>query len=266
VRFRPAICFSLLAVVALAGNSVSPWHGKGFKDWTAEDARAVMTNSPWAGRMPAPAAGRPPVMVIENGANGAPPPSASLGNPSNTTTGNNMSVAANPGSAGPADVNGAHNLPTTQTPSGLATPVGAPDPPSFLSVVWASATPVRLAILKLRSGTSPPSEEQISRAHHPDEYYVVAVSGLASPDRDIDPTKLAPGASLTVKGKPPLIASESSYRQIGNSNVYFFRFRREGLPLSLSDDKVEFKVLFGTAEIKRKFVLRDMEFEGHLAL
>jgi hypothetical protein len=133
-------------------------------------------------------------------------------------------------------------------------------------VIWASATPIRLAILKLRSGTTPPSQQEVENANKPHDYYVIAVSGLGSPDDDFNPQALARKASLTIKGKPSIAAADSNYRRIGDSDVYFLRFRRDALPIDFSDQQVEFKMIFGTMEIKRKFALKDMQFRGRLAL
>jgi hypothetical protein len=146
----------------------------------------------------------------------------------------------------------------------MAPSVGAPEQAPPLTVVWASATPVRLAILKLRSGSNPPTDTQLASAHKTNEFYVIAVSGL--PISDVDPESLSNKAFLTVKGKPQEKAAESSYRKIGTSDVFFFRFRRDEFPITASDKEVEFKVSVGSVEVKRKFSLRDMQYDGDLAL
>jgi hypothetical protein len=258
-----AISSAFLAVALAPGSPTTGWQGKKFADWTIEDAQSVMTDSPWSKKIPMPAAGRPALTVIEPGSNGAPPPSASLGNPANTTTGVSMAAAGNPGSAGPAEGSG-RSLPTNSRQSGMAPSVGAPDQVAPLTVVWASATPVRLAIIRLRSGSNPPGETQIANARKANDFYVIAVSGL--PEPDYDPKTLANKASLAVKGRPQAKAAESSYRKIGTSDVYFFRFRRDAFPITASDKEIEFKVWMGSVEVKRKFTLRDMQYEGNLAL
>lgn len=253
----------LTAAIALGGASGN-WRGKIFQNWTTEDAHALMTDSPWTKKLPLPAGARPAMTVIEPGANGAPPPSGALGNPSNTTTGVNMTASGNPGSAGPAEGGSGRTLPTNSTPSGMASSVGAPEQPAAITIIWASATPIRLAMLKLRSNSTAPTETQIENATKPNEYYVVAVSGL--PVMEEEPKGLAKHAYLSLKGKAPEVASESNFRKIGASDVYFFRFKREGFPISASDGQVEFKFAVGAIEVKKRFALHDMEFEGHLAL
>lgn len=256
--------FAALAI-GVVGAATGPWQRE-FADWTADDARLIMHKSPWAKEMPMPAGGRPGLIVMERGDIGAPPPSASLGNPSNTTTGTNMSTAGNPGSAGPADPSGTHSLPTTNTPSTMAHSSSAPVQQTGLVVIWASAKPIRLAVLRLRSGTSQPPDVDVQRANRPSPDYVIAVEGLPAPEAAADPAMLKDGASLVVKGKPAVGATRSMYRKIGASDVYFFHFPKSALPLAVGDKQVEFKMKLGRIEVRRRFDLGEMQFQGELSL
>lgn len=148
----------------------------------------------------------------------------------------------------------------------MAANTGAPAPPSVLTVIWASAIPVRLAVLKLRSGARKPTEDQIAHASSERPAYVIAVVGLPAPEGGSDPKALAQSAYLNLKGKTPRQAIESDYRRIGNSDVYFFHFARTSLPISAPDGEVEFKMTMGKIEVKRKFQLLQMQFKGRLAL
>ena len=259
--------FAAAIAAAFLLSAEAPWQDKDFRHWTDKDAEALMTDSPWAKQIPYPASARPAMTVIEPGANGAAPPTASLGNPSSTTTGTNMTVAANPGSAGPADPSATHNTPNPPTPSGVPPSAGAPSVHPPVSIIWASATPVRLAVLRIRHGEATLTEGEIENAEKPREHYVVAVSGLPAPqEADVVPSDLAKNASLRIKGHPAETARDSNYRRIGNSDVYFFRFLRSQLPLSVSDGEVEFRMRMGQLEIKKRFNLKTMQFSGELAL
>ncbi len=242
------------------------WQDKDFKDWTDQDARSIMRDSPWAKRIPMPAGGRPAMMVLEPGSNGAAPPSAAMGNPSSTTTGTNMTSAAYPGSSSPSDTTGAHPRQTAQTPSGMAASAGAPTQEPPITIIWASAAPIRLAVLKLRSAGNPITDEQIGHATRVRENYVIAVAGLPAPDGDFDPKALAKNAFLIVKGKSKLAAATSDYRKIGNSDVYFFHFSRSALPIAVTDQEVQFRMKMGSVQVNRKFELQDMQYRGQLAL
>ncbi len=256
-----------LGAALLLGAPDTSWQRKEYREWTDKDAQSLMTDSPWVKQVPYPAGDRPAMTIVEPGANGAAPPSASLGNASSSTTGTNMTVAGNPGSAGPADPNATHNIPNTPTPSGVPPSAGAPTVHPPVSVIWASATPVRLAVLKIRSGPNTPTDGEVQNAGKPRDHYVIAVSGLPAPrDADVVPTELAKNASLRIKGKPPELASDSNYRKIGNADVYFFRFLKTKLPLSATDGEVEFRMRMGQIEIKRRFDLKAMQYSGQLAL
>ena len=257
----PLICVSSGAIFAAVTGT---WQNKDFKDWTDKDVQVVLTDSPWAKQMAMPASGRPNVMVIEPGSNGAPPPTGALGNPSSTTTGTNMTNPGYPGSAGPADPNGTHSLPTTQTPSGVMGAAGAPIHQGPITVIWASATPVRLAMLKLRSGGNLLDDGRIANASKPGQNYVVVIHGLPEPDTGSDPKELANHAMLSIRGKPALTAHESGYWS--EPRVYFFRFHKASLPIATDDGQVEFKATVGQVEIKKRFDLKDMQYQGQLAL
>jgi hypothetical protein len=262
---RSVLVFFAFVLVTLAATNAA-WQTKDFTDWTEQDARAILTDSPWAKPVPMPSIGRPSITVIEPGASVTSPPTASLGNPSNTTTGANMSTPSIAGSNGPADTNGAHNISTTPAPSEISRNSGAPAPPTQLTVIWASATPIRLAVLKLRAGENAPDETQVARAAEERSHYVLAVVGLPAPDGDSDPKALAQDAYLQVTGKAPLRALDSDYKRIGNSDVYFFRFARAALPISAADREVGFKMRMGKIEVKKKFELAQMQYKGQLAL
>jgi hypothetical protein len=267
MRPRGAIVPVLFACMIAGVAATNPaWQDKDFKDWTQKDAQTLLTESPWAKAVPMPAIGRPGVVVIEPGANVASPPAASLGNASNTTTGANLSTPAIGGSNGPADQNGTHNLPTTPAPSAVSANTPAPAPPAALTVIWASATPIRLAVLKLRSGENAPDDEQIAHATAARPNYVLAVVGLPAPDGDSDPHALAQEAYIQAGANAPVRAIDSDYRRIGNSDVYFFRFARAASPITLSDGSVEFKMRMGKIAVKKKFDLAQMQYKGQLAL
>lgn len=247
------------------GLVAANWTAKDFKDWTEKDARALLTDSPWAKQIPMPANGRPDILVMEPGANGAPPPSASLGNPSNTTTGTNMTVSANPGSAGPADPNGLHTLPTTSTPSAVSGNSGAPPFPQFITIIWASAVPVRLAVLKLRSGAKTPTDSEVADAMKIRAHYTIAVFGLPAPAEGLDVQGLATLAALKVSGKMPITATKSEYRKVGRQDVYLFQFPKTAA-ISTMDQQVEFKLRLDHTDLKKKFDLEAMRYHGEIAL
>jgi hypothetical protein len=133
--------------------------------------------------------------------------------------------------------------------------------------VWASAKPIRLAVLRLRSGDNVPTDADIQRAARTGAEYVLAVAGLPSPaDAEVDPAQLKDGASLTVKGKPAATAVRSECRKIGNADVYFFHFPRTALPIEAADRQVEFRMKLNKIEVRKRFDLAEMNYQGELSL
>ncbi len=260
----------LLAVVIGGGalmfgsTPAGIWTTKAFQSWTDKDAQQILSNSPWAKEMPMPISGRPGETYLESGTSVTSSPTGALGNSANTTTGSNMSVAA-VGSTGPAARNGPP-VPATQTPSLVSATTGAPSPEPLLKVIWASASPVRLAVLRLRSHDNAPTDEQISKAQQEWPNYVIAVVGLPAPEANADAKALASGAFLRIHGRAPEVAMDSDYRKIGDSDVYFFRFPKAAFPVTIADHEVEFRMTMGKIEVKRKFDLSDMHYQGGLAL
>jgi hypothetical protein len=242
----------------LAGATAA-WQ-KDFASWTQKDAQALVSNSPWAKQMAMPIAGRPDQIVLEQPETGGAAPSASLGNPANTTANSNAGTAENRNEA-----NGPRNS-NTKSPSGVSPSPGAPEMQPVVTILWTSAAPVRLALLKLHTGAGTPTSEQIANALKPRPNYIIAVSGFPAPEGGSDPKALAAGAFLGIHGKPPVVSTESDYRKVGNSDVYFFRFPRTSLEIAPTDQQVEFRLKMGKIEIKKKFDLGGMKYQGQLAL
>jgi hypothetical protein len=242
----------------LAGATAA-WQ-KDFSSWTEKDANALVSNSPWAKRMSMPISGRPDQVVLEQPEAGGGAPSAALGNPANTTANPNAGTAENRNEANSPRNNNA------KSQSGVSPTPGAPEAQPVVTILWTSAVPVRLALLKLRAGATPPTSEQIANAEKPRDHYVIAVSGFPAPEAGSDPKSLASKAFLAIRGKAAVVATDSDYRKIGNSDVYFFRFPRNTMEIAPGDQQVEFRLKMGKVEIKRKFDLAGMQYKGQLAL
>src|SRR6476660_2745773 len=45
---RTATQLALMFAAALAGYAVQPWNTKPFSEWTAKDAREILSDSPWS--------------------------------------------------------------------------------------------------------------------------------------------------------------------------------------------------------------------------
>jgi hypothetical protein len=240
---------TLLGTGAILLGSAVPefWNAKDPASWTHADAEQMMSSSPWAKQKSMPISERPAVSYVDGdpSVNATSPPSAQLGN---------LTPARN------------GTQPTARS-SSLASGIdGAPLAQPVLKIIWASAQPVRLAALKLRAQKGEPTAEQFAKVQKDWPNYVIAVVGLAPPEAGSNTKALASGAFLSVHGKPAVVSSDSDYRRIGNSDVYFFRFPKTALPLTLSDEEALFKLTMGKMNLNQKFRLSEMTYQGRLAL
>ena len=233
--------------IVLASGIPEFWNAKDPAAWTHEDAEQMMSSSPWAKQKPMPISERPAVTYVDGdpSISAASPPSAQLGNTAPTR-------------------NGAQ--PTARSSSLASAPDGAPLAQPLLKIIWASAQPVRLAALKLRAHNGEPTAEQFAKVEKDWPNYVIAVVGLAAPEAGSNPKALASGAFLSTHGKPAVVSSDSDYRRIGNSDVYFFRFPKTALTLTPSDEEALFKLTMGKMNLNQKFRLSEMTYQGRLAL
>ena len=118
----------------------------------------------------------PNQLVLEQPESGGAAPSASLGNPANTTSNSNAGTAENRNeSNGPRNSN-------AKSQSGVSPSAGAPELQPVVTILWTSAAPVRLALLKLHAGATAPTSEQVANALKPRQNYIIAVSGFPAPE------------------------------------------------------------------------------------
>jgi hypothetical protein len=87
----------------------------------------------------------------------------------------------------------------------------------------------------------------------------------AAPATPPDPTAgLKRGTTLTVKGKAP--QNSDVVMAMNENKTVLFGFTRDALALSAADKEVEFDVKLGGMTAKAKFTLKDMTYNGDLAL
>ncbi len=167
----------------------------------------------------------------------------------------------------------------------MAGPAGGGGMPSLTAQIrWMSAKPVRIAVLRKRFGKEWDTAEQAKQIMAEKlEHYTVAVLGLpgarpprpageAAPEgargpggRGADPAQFAErlqaSTSIIRKGKSPMMPAEV---KLTNGAVVFL-FSRE-IPITLDDKEIEFVTKLGPLEFRRKFRLKEMVYEGELAL
>lgn len=222
----------LLAGVTLGEDF---WVKKDYKEWTAEEVKKLLTNSPWS----------KDVMVTAPGEGGRRGPAANGIDVENPGAGRRRG-----GAAGDAEANNASaNLEIS------------------LNVSWRSALPLRKAIIRSRMGDSSevPANAQQLLATEPQDYIVV-VSGIpARLAQLIQNPDLLNRSSLKIGRRDPVPPEKVDFQTRVQSVDAYFAFPRTK-PIMLEDKEVEVDLKLGTMEAKRKFSLKDLVYNGKLEL
>jgi hypothetical protein len=226
---------SLCAMLLLAADPA--WKAKDIRDWSTEDARQVLADSPWS------AAVRSAVMPLQSEAQRRE--EGQMGQPQGV------------GYKGVDNTTDRAKL--TKALSGNFTPA-APIGPITVRVRWESALPVRAAELKAGE-VEPPTLEG--------EGYQIAVYGIPGGSFKGDPKTLGEPlkrlATLKREGKPDAKPSSVEVFDTAKGMVvaYLFPFSVE---LSERDTIVRFDALIGRIAVSHNFDLQQMRFGGKLAL
>ena len=140
-------------------------------------------------------------------------------------------------------------------------------PSQTVVVRWHTAMPVRQAVAKLRFGKEATASPDAAKMLQPEQKrYVIGMIGIPAQLMRGKPAELKGGAQLRIKGKDPIPASNvQAEREQRGANVYLF-FPRDTNPIALEDGDVEVVLKLASVEIKRRFKLKDMVFDGKLEL
>lgn len=258
---RDALWLLGAAAVPLPVFAEDPWVAKKPSDWTEKEFHRLLNDSPWAkpvsismgSSLPSNNSGRG---RGGRGGGGSTMPSAD----SSANMGGSPMGADTGGRGGGSGV----------------TNDGPMAPPSVIYMVrWMSARPMKIALLRSRLGaeadTSPQAKAILEKE---EQFYVITVSGPPKKEGGEGERRrqLSPQAEAQVKEATtlswkshdkihPLVVQVSQTGTLGFS----FSFPRTQA-IELEDKEVEFATKLGELSIKRKFKLKDMLFEGKLAI
>ncbi len=268
----------LLALLLFLGNSglraADFWKERDYKQWKPKEAHKMLTKSPWARNV-----SLDPMRMRRGGfgdIEGGPTqdPSARRGDP-DQPRGSVEALAVNPNpipvGAGAVPAGGG---PGYNSSGGLAArpdPVGGGlgPPPINVTVRWASALPVKQAIIRSRyRGDFQESEKDKQLLNVKDEQYVVLLTGLPGRmaralQRNTDRIKQM--TALHRKKKDPIPAASVELLPRDQFLEIFLLFPRAEA-IALEDKNVELRTQVGPFKIKRKFKLKNMVFKDKLEL
>jgi hypothetical protein len=217
------------------------WTSKEYMQWTDEEVKKVMTNSPWAKDLTISV----PVAALGRGGQRATESAA----PSDVEGGGGGGGRGRRGSGGGGGESGAN-----------------PDAMVTLNISFRSALPVRKALVRSRlgSGAAVPPEAGQLLTKEPDEYVVVVTGLPAGMALLIDPV-LKDKSTIRAGKKPPMAAKGMDVQRRTQSVDVFYTFPKTQV-ISADDKEVEVDLRIGQIEAKKKFNLKDMVYKGKLEL
>ncbi len=268
------------------------WEKKDFSQWTADDAKKVLSDSPWAktihlnmGRLamqtgdardvasssnlepPSPAS---PISASNGGKQYLVSPDADGGPQMGGSAGGGRQTGGGAGQTQQPSTGGVPQSGTGQP--GQAPQAGGTQPtaPQGTPVVleWESAVPVRLAELKLKAGDSQPSQADVEQAKKPTDTYVIALVGVPGKPQEGEEKEMATAATITPKNKQAIQATSVKEQAMsGGTRALMFSFPKTQA-ITEDDKTVQFRIVKGTlpTEVKQNFKLKDMHYGGKLAL
>ena len=238
---RTFLLQSLLAAVACLIAADPAWKSKPASQWTEEDARQVLAQSPWAKETRAVITRRLTEEQLREG--GQMGQSRGIGNEGVDPKGSGPKVSPNVFTGPGGDDRSPRSLPQ----------------PITLQLRWESALPVRLAELKSHE-IEPPTLHR--------DGYSVAVYGVPG-DFKGTPEQLGQAlknlAALKREGKKDVRPArvEVFQRENGAVVVYLFPLSAE---ISKKDRRIQFEAQIGRIVFSQDFDLSEMEFLGKLEL
>ena len=137
-----------------------------------------------------------------------------------------------------------------------------------VQVRWHSALPVRQAIAKIRFGAEVATSPEAAKLLAEQRQYIIGISGLPPQMLRVKPEQMKPGVELRIKDKPPIAVAniQGDQDQGGRANIYLIFPKTPETAIKLEDTEVELVAKLGPVEVKRKFRLKDMVFDGKLEL
>ncbi len=247
----------LLALGAVVVFAADFWKDKAYTQWSDDEVNKMLSDSPWAQNTKTTTPGQQSMGQRGMGRRGG-----MGGGPWGGMGGGGMGGGRRGGG-----------------------PYGGNSTPAInVTVRWQSSLPVREALLRQAGTTKADDSEVAAKLTAPAPGYVIAIVGLpptapsrngdvyrrgedndsdSSGSHDADLDRMKSATYLNRKDRPSLFPDKIERGKDGATILVTFP---KTTPISLDDKEVEFVSRYGAMEIKRKFKLKDMQYQGKLEL
>jgi hypothetical protein len=234
-----ALCLAGL-LIASAAFAEDFWTSKEYMQWTDEEVKKVMTNSPWAKDLTISV----PLSALGRG--GRPADNAA---PNDVQSGGGGGRGRRGGGGGGGDEGG-----------------GSPEAMVTLNISFRSALPFRKALVRSRlgNGATVPADAAQLITKEPEEY-VVVVTGLPARMAALLDPALKDKSILHAGKKQAMTAIKMDVQRRTQSVDVFYTFPKSPV-ISADDKEVELDLQIGPIHAKKKFNLKDMVYNGKLEL
>ena len=223
--------------VSAAALAEDFWDKKAYTQWSDEELRKIITNSPWA---------KDVTISAPQSALGGPPRGATPS--ADVETGGGGGGRGRRGGGGGGGGGGGDALIT-------------------LNISWRSALPLKQALVKSRqvAGVAiPPELQQALTREEPN--YIIVLSGLpARMAQSVQNPELLKQSVLRRGKKQPIGLAGVEFQPRTQSVDVIFAFPRTDR-ITADDKEIEVFLKLGQLEVKRKFSLKDMVFKTKLEL
>jgi len=226
---------SLLVFAALLVAAVRTWKDKSPAEWTEDDAKEVLSDSPWVKTV---------TPIVNNSANNQ----SHSGGMSRGSYGG-FGIPGMGGGMGRHGGMGGGGSPRSSQPQRTTAP-------PTLTLRWESAFPIREAELKARDNSAPTLDE---------DHYAIAVYGVPNNTSNGDTHKLEEQlkkqASIKRDGKKDFKPSsvQVTHGEEGLVVVYLFPRTTE---ITKDDRRLQFEATIGKLQFDETFFTEDMVYQG----
>jgi hypothetical protein len=145
--------------------------------------------------------------------------------------------------------------------------IGGGGAPVMTAIVrWHSALPVKEAFARMKFGSESATSPDAQKMLAPETTsYIVGLGPLPMQMLRGDAAAIKSAATLSVKGKDPTVAADVKAERQGNAATLILFFPRTN-SITVEDNEVEFAFKLNSLNVKKKFKLKDMMFDGKLEL
>ena len=271
----------LLRGIAIASLSAAAlwaadfWASKSYTEWSAKEVDKVLTGSPWSQKV---------TVVMNRGGFGGGSDSrggGGFGGPGGAggggfggggvAGGSGGGPAGGGGGAGGGGVGRSGRSGGGGGGGGRGGGGGGQGmaPAMTVFVRWFSSIPVKQAMVRSRYGDEvATAKDAIDYLARQEKFYVVTVAGLPGRMAGMvqrNPDALKQGTMLKRKKKEPIKPEDIQTQAQQESANFFFMFPKTDA-ITIDDKDVEFIMKTERFELKRKFKLKNMVFNGELSL